>query len=247
MIKAIVLDDDIAEYRRVIEEHRASCSRDAPVTDEEVEEYFAYFYKLVREPGPQLVTHEYAAEMVSQFFDLSSSRRACRSTPTCRREFVILQRINLGLYAILARLEARPDWLAIARSCGPSTRRAAVDRTWAPRKRLAGRAKLTRRDAQPEVDDHEPGQGHVRRPGRNQGRPRGVLPSRVEAPLMATMGGRPVLLQRYPNGAQRPVLLPKAGARQAARVVADDGRVDAERNHVGRARARRPVATCCGR
>jgi predicted unusual protein kinase regulating ubiquinone biosynthesis (AarF/ABC1/UbiB family) len=118
MITAIVLHNDIAEYRRVIEDN-GTLQRNAPLTDEEVEEYFAYFYKLVRERGPQLVTHEYAAKMVSQFFDLSSSASRVVKYANLPPQWVLLQRINLGLYAILARLNATQDWFAICQELWP--------------------------------------------------------------------------------------------------------------------------------
>ena len=55
----------------------------------------------------------------------------------------------------------------------------------------------------------------------------------VDEPLMRTMGGRPVLLQRFPDGAERQVVLPEAGARQRARLAATtDGRQHAQRHHV---------------
>jgi hypothetical protein len=86
----------------------------APLTDQEVEDYFAYFYKLVREPGVHVVSHDYAAGMVKQFFDVSSSVSRVPKFSNLTREWVILQRINLGLYALLARLDASLDWRGIS-------------------------------------------------------------------------------------------------------------------------------------
>ena len=42
---------------------------------------------------------------------------------------------------------------------------------------------------------------------------------RVREPLLRTMGGRPVLMQRFPHGAGRAVVLPEAGAEERARVA----------------------------
>ena len=120
MIQAIVIDDDAAAYRRIIEDV-GMLKPNAPLTDEEIEEYFAYFYKLVRQPGPQLVTHEYAGAMVTQFFDVSSSSSRVPKFANVPPQYVILQRINLGLYAILARLEATLDWSAISQEIWPFT------------------------------------------------------------------------------------------------------------------------------
>ncbi|MEY2397435.1 MAG: hypothetical protein QOJ00_609 [Actinomycetota bacterium] len=113
MIKSLVLDDDVAEYRRTIEQ-LGILQRNAPVTDKEVDDYFGYFYKLVRQPGTHRVSHDYAAGMVRQFFDVTSSSSRVPKFSNLTREWVILQRINLGLYAILARLEAELDWLGIS-------------------------------------------------------------------------------------------------------------------------------------
>ncbi|MDP1792981.1 MAG: AarF/UbiB family protein, partial [Acidimicrobiales bacterium] len=138
MIEAIVLEDDTPKFRRVVEE-QGILQPNAPISDEEVEQYFAYFYELVRNAGPQLVTHEYAAGMVDQFFNPNQS-------PVIKHanlgpEFVILQRINLGLYAILARLEARADWRSIASELwpfvdgAPSTELGRQEAAWAARLR----------------------------------------------------------------------------------------------------------------
>jgi predicted unusual protein kinase regulating ubiquinone biosynthesis (AarF/ABC1/UbiB family) len=118
MIEAIVLEDDPVRYRRIVEE-LGMLQPGAPLSDAEVEEYFGYFYELIRKPGTHLITHEYAAGMVSQFFDVNASRvpKFANLLP----KFVILQRINLGLYAILARLEANFDWLSLSKEVWPFT------------------------------------------------------------------------------------------------------------------------------
>ena len=120
MISAIVLENDIVKYRQLVEDF-GFLQKNAPLTNDEVEEYFGYFYKLIREPGEQLVTHEFAAAMVNQFFDVSSTTSRVPKFANLTREWVILQRINLGLYAILARLDAKLDWLGISRQLWPFT------------------------------------------------------------------------------------------------------------------------------
>jgi predicted unusual protein kinase regulating ubiquinone biosynthesis (AarF/ABC1/UbiB family) len=116
MIEAIVLEGDAVKYRRIVEE-LGMLKPGAPLSDDEVEEYFAYFYELIRKPGEHRVTHEYAAGMVTQFFDVNASRvpKFANLLP----EFVILQRINLGLYAILAQLDATLNWIDISRELWP--------------------------------------------------------------------------------------------------------------------------------
>ena len=69
----------------------------------------------------------------------------------------------------------------------------------------------------------------------------------VDEPLMRTVRGRPTLLQRWPNGVDRAVVLPEADPRLGARVAADDDRLDA-RTARRRGRSSWPTSpTCCGR
>lgn len=118
MIQALVLDDDAAKFRKVVEDY-GILRPDPSITDAEVEHYFGYFYELIRNPGQQLVTHEYAAGMVNQFFNPNQSPVV--KSANLGPEFVILQRINLGLWAILAQLEARLDWRGITEEIWPFT------------------------------------------------------------------------------------------------------------------------------
>ena len=39
----------------------------------------------------------------------------------------------------------------------------------------------------------------------------------VEEPLLRAIGGRPILMERYPDGAERQVVLPEARAEERAR------------------------------
>jgi predicted unusual protein kinase regulating ubiquinone biosynthesis (AarF/ABC1/UbiB family) len=117
MIQTLVFENDVAAYRRLVEEI-GFLQPGAPLTDEEIEEYFGYFYELIRHGGGQrLVTHEYAGGMVGKFFDATGSR--VQKHANMLPEYAILQRINLGLYAILARLEANLDWLKITEEIWP--------------------------------------------------------------------------------------------------------------------------------
>ena len=54
--------------------------------------------------------------MVRSFFDLRSPVAPYVRVP---RSYVILQRINLGLFAILGQLSATADWRAIAEEIWP--------------------------------------------------------------------------------------------------------------------------------
>lgn len=114
MIHAIVLKPDPAEYRRLCVNGKL-LAPDAPVTDEQVVEYFGHFYDLLTDEV-RPVTHEYASETVQQFFVPTPVSKWANLPPS----FVIIQRINLGLYAILAELGSRRNWLHVARELWPS-------------------------------------------------------------------------------------------------------------------------------
>jgi predicted unusual protein kinase regulating ubiquinone biosynthesis (AarF/ABC1/UbiB family) len=123
MIKTLVVRGDIHGFRRAVE--AAGFLRpDAPVTDQEVADYFRHYYQLVLGEGPVTFSPEYAAETVRRFFDVSNDVVKHANVPA---PFVILQRINLGMYAVLAGLGATANWRRIAEeiwpfvNAGPST------------------------------------------------------------------------------------------------------------------------------
>jgi predicted unusual protein kinase regulating ubiquinone biosynthesis (AarF/ABC1/UbiB family) len=89
---------------------------DAPVSTETVVEHMAVFYDTVRRPGPLTMTGDYASAVVRRFFDVRSPLAQWVSVP---RSYVILQRINLGLFAILGELTATADWRGIAEEIWP--------------------------------------------------------------------------------------------------------------------------------
>jgi hypothetical protein len=64
------------------------------------------------------ITSDYASSVVRRFFDLRSPVAGYIAVP---RPYVILQRINLGLFAILGELSATADWRAISEEIWPFT------------------------------------------------------------------------------------------------------------------------------
>jgi predicted unusual protein kinase regulating ubiquinone biosynthesis (AarF/ABC1/UbiB family) len=115
MIKALVLRRDTHGFRRAAE--AAGFLRPgAPVTDQEVADYFRHYYQLVLGEGPVTFSAEYASETVRRFFDVSNQVVKHANVPP---PFVILQRINLGMYAVLAGLGATANWRRIAEEIWP--------------------------------------------------------------------------------------------------------------------------------
>jgi predicted unusual protein kinase regulating ubiquinone biosynthesis (AarF/ABC1/UbiB family) len=117
MVRCLCIDNDPEAFRRATEE--AGILRPgAPVSTETVIEQMAVFYETVREPGPRTMTGEYAAAVASRYVDLRSPLAAYVRIP---RSHVILQRINLGLFAVLGELSATADWRRIAEEIWPFT------------------------------------------------------------------------------------------------------------------------------
>jgi predicted unusual protein kinase regulating ubiquinone biosynthesis (AarF/ABC1/UbiB family) len=115
MARRLCVDNDPEAFRRSME--AAGFLRpDAPLSTETIVEHMAVFYDTIRTPGPLTITGEYASAVVRRFFDVRSPVAGYVSVP---RSYVILQRINLGLFAVLGEMSATADWRAIAEEIWP--------------------------------------------------------------------------------------------------------------------------------
>ena len=117
MVKAAVLDHDMETYRRVIED-AGMFQKDAPFSTEEAGDYFAHFYEPVRESKNMTWTTGYATSIVRHTFDRSSAIAQYATVP---KSFVFIQRINLGLYALLGQLGASGNFRRISEELWPMT------------------------------------------------------------------------------------------------------------------------------
>jgi predicted unusual protein kinase regulating ubiquinone biosynthesis (AarF/ABC1/UbiB family) len=115
MITAMVIDRDPDAFRRAVVT-AGLLHADAPVSTEEVVEYFSRFYELVRQPGPVTCSPAYASATVRQTFNRQSPVTRYTTVPA---SFVLIQRINLGLFALLGRLGATADWRRITEEIWP--------------------------------------------------------------------------------------------------------------------------------
>jgi hypothetical protein len=117
-IEHMVLRPSPSAFRAVLEESRAVLPG-APVTDEELFDAMTPYYELVLSPdaGRVTVTPEYASRVVRTLFDRSSP--ITQHTSGGGAMFVFINRINLGLYGIFARLRATADWRHIAEELWP--------------------------------------------------------------------------------------------------------------------------------
>ena len=117
MVSAAVLEDDMEKYRRIIED-AGMLQRDAPFTTQEAGDYFAHFYAPVRESHEMTWTTEYATSIVRHTFDRTSAIAQYATVP---KSFVFIQRINLGLYALLGQLGAAGNFRRISEELWPMT------------------------------------------------------------------------------------------------------------------------------
>ena len=117
LVRAAALDHDQAEFRRLVETG-GLLRPGAPVDTEDVGEYFFDFYAPVSEDATMRWTKEYASGIVRHTFDRSSPIAQYATVP---RTFVFIQRINLGLYALLGDLGATGNYRKVAEELWPFT------------------------------------------------------------------------------------------------------------------------------
>jgi predicted unusual protein kinase regulating ubiquinone biosynthesis (AarF/ABC1/UbiB family) len=115
MARTVCVEHDHEAFRRSLED-AGFLRPGAPLSTQAIVEHLAVFYDTIREPGPLTITGDYASSVARRFFDLRSPVAGYISVP---RSYVILQRINLGLFAVLGELSATADWRAIAEEIWP--------------------------------------------------------------------------------------------------------------------------------
>jgi len=135
LIQAMVLDHDIAKFRRTLEEG-SILRRDASLTDADILGYFGHFYEFVIDDEEVTFNPEYASETVRRFFDVGSPHAHVTKASNVPPSMVITQRINLGLHAVLGRLGATANFRRIAEELWPmvdgppSTPMGEAEATW---------------------------------------------------------------------------------------------------------------------
>ncbi len=118
MARNLCVRHDPEEFRRSMEV-AGFLRPGAPLSTDEVVEHLAVFYATIREPGPVTIKPDYSSAVVRRFFDVRSPVAEYVSIP---RSYVVLQRINLGLFALLGDLTATADWRSIAEEIWPFVR-----------------------------------------------------------------------------------------------------------------------------
>jgi predicted unusual protein kinase regulating ubiquinone biosynthesis (AarF/ABC1/UbiB family) len=117
MIEALCIRNDPEEFRRAME-HADFLAPGAPIPTSDVIDHMSLFYASVREPGRTTMTSEYASSLARRYVDFKNPLAAYARIP---RPYVIVQRINLGLFAILGEMNATADWRGISEEIWPFT------------------------------------------------------------------------------------------------------------------------------
>ncbi len=115
MVKSAAFDHDQSEFRRIVE-HAGMLRPGCPSPDDDVGEYFSQFYESVRHDREVTWSSEYASGIVRHTFDRTSPIAQYATVP---KAFVFIQRINLGLYALLGELRATGNYRRIAEELWP--------------------------------------------------------------------------------------------------------------------------------
>jgi predicted unusual protein kinase regulating ubiquinone biosynthesis (AarF/ABC1/UbiB family) len=118
MIRAMVNDRDTARYRSILE--RIGMLRPgAPVSDRQVHDYFSHFYEFVMHDDVVTITPQWSSDALSRYFDPTGPYGPIIKAANLPASFVIIQRINLGLMAILGDLRATANFRGIANELWP--------------------------------------------------------------------------------------------------------------------------------
>ena len=115
LARHLCVDNDPEAFRHSLEE-AGFLRPEAPLSTDVIVDHLGVFYATIRKPGRLTITSDYSSTVVRRFFDVRSPVAEYVSIP---RSYVILQRINLGLFALLGELTATADWRAIAEEIWP--------------------------------------------------------------------------------------------------------------------------------
>jgi len=118
MVHASVIEHDPSTMRRACEA-AGFIAPGAPVPDDRVAAFMGVFWEAIRPDEPTTITAEWASQVARRYFDRAEfgDVMAHAAMPP---SFVVLQRINLGLLAILGRLEATANWRRVAEELWPT-------------------------------------------------------------------------------------------------------------------------------
>jgi hypothetical protein len=114
-VRYLVFEKDYEAFRAALEQ-AGFLKAGAPVPTQVVVDRFGQFYGTVLQDAPMTITPAYASAIVRRFFDARGPLAPYSDVP---RAYVVMQRINLGLYAVLGSLRATANWRRIAEEIWP--------------------------------------------------------------------------------------------------------------------------------
>jgi hypothetical protein len=114
-VRYLVFEKDYEAFRASLE-LAGFLRAGAPVPTPVVVDRFGQFYGTVLQDAPMTITSAYASAIVRRFFDARGPLAPYSDVP---RPYVVMQRINLGLYALLGSLNATANWRRIAEEIWP--------------------------------------------------------------------------------------------------------------------------------
>ena len=136
MARSVCVEHDPEAFRRNLK-NAGFLRPHAPLSTQVIAGHLDVFYDTIREPGPLTITSDYASSVVRRFFDLRSPVADYISVP---QSYMVLQRINLGVFAVPGELSATGKWRAIAEEIWrfvqgpPSTPIGKAEATWRSRR-----------------------------------------------------------------------------------------------------------------
>lgn len=83
------------------------------MTDQQIFSFGSMFWSHIVEDAPVTLTADWASETVRRYFLKDDETRDINKWSTIPPDYLILQRITIGLFAILGRLNATANWRRI--------------------------------------------------------------------------------------------------------------------------------------
>ena len=118
MIQAMVFDEDPTAIRKVLTDVGV-LKDNVDLSDDDINSYFRHFFEQVLTKGTTTMTPEYASESIRRFFAVNGPHASVLKSVTLPSFMVVIQRINLGLFALFGELHATGNWRAIAEEIWP--------------------------------------------------------------------------------------------------------------------------------
>jgi predicted unusual protein kinase regulating ubiquinone biosynthesis (AarF/ABC1/UbiB family) len=113
MLRALAIDEDPVAFRAAAVD-AGYLPETAPVSAQEVADYFGHFYAYFGHDGPWTMTPAYAQDCVRRYFFAGEDHRKVTAVAGVPSDLLVIQRIQLGLVAVLGDLHATADWRRIS-------------------------------------------------------------------------------------------------------------------------------------